>query len=144
MLNTSKWDLNDIISFLITGALTGVAIYVANLSIRTENYFLMAISMGALGGLVHEFAQSGGKILFFKKGEDGFYLGSLAGMILGMTAAILMIKGRLAVLESPTMDVDVYDLSIDFFMAGLGLKGVAEAASGHIVKSNQGNKEKQP
>ncbi len=139
MTNEKKWDKLEVASIAGTVVLTIIAIIVANTSIKTENYFLLAISMGALGGLLHEFAQSGGKILFFKKGEDGFYLGSVAGMVLGIIAAILMIKGRLSVLENPSMDVDVYDLSIDFFLAGLGLKGVAEAASGHFVQSKEKN-----
>ncbi len=35
----------------------------------------LAVSAGALGGLVHEIAQSGSKIVFFQSHEDGMYLG---------------------------------------------------------------------
>src|SRR6266571_4605190 len=35
----------------------------------------LAVAVGGLGGLAHEIAQSGGKILFFERKLDGFYIG---------------------------------------------------------------------
>ena len=120
-------------SIAATLALAIVAYVVAQESMMSDDYILLAISMGAIGGLVHEFFQSGGKILFFKKAEDGYYLGSIAGMVLGAVAGILFIRGELGSLQNPATDVDYQLLSINLFLAGLGLKGVAEAAAGKIV-----------
>lgn len=122
-------------SLLGTIGLTVLAIIVTVFSIRNEEYFLIAISMGAIGGLVHEFAQSGGKILFFKKADDGYYLGSVSGMVLGAVAGMLVVKGQLILLDNPETYVNVYQLATDVFFAGLGLKGVAEAAAGNEVQS---------
>ena len=128
------WTRMQIVSLVGTVVLTMVAIFFSVISIRSEDYFVLAISMGAVGGLVHEFAQSGGKILFFKKADDGVYLGSISGMILGAVAGILVIKGQLVVLENPAMDFSAYELATDVFFAGLGLKGVSEAATGSMVE----------
>lgn len=122
------------LSIIGTILLTVLAAIVARASIATDNYIWLAISMGAIGGLIHEFFQSGGKILFFKKAQDGIYLGSVAGMILGAVAGILYIRGELGTLTSVTTDVNYQQLSIDLFLAGLGLKGIAEAAAGSKVE----------
>ena len=42
---------------------------------------------------MHEFAQSGGRIIFFRREQDGLYLGSHAGVVMGATAGILVIRG---------------------------------------------------
>src|SRR5947208_1039292 len=97
--SAKAWSGTEAWSLIGTTALTLIAIIVAWISVSTRNYILVAVSMGALGGLVHEFAQSGGKILFFKKQEDGFYLGSISGMVLGAVAGILVIRGQLVLLE---------------------------------------------
>jgi hypothetical protein len=120
-------------SLLGTLVLTGLAIITAIYTMSNDDYFVLALSMGAIGGLLHEFAQSGGKILFFQKAKDGMYLGSISGMVLGAVAGIMLIKGLLPNLDDPTKDFNSYELAIDSFFAGLGLKGIAEAASGNIV-----------
>lgn len=109
---------------------------------------LRALSIGGLGGLVHEFAQSGGKITFAKKYDDGLYIGSLAGTILGAVAGLLVIQGYVphpgispsqvgntttsASQEKLTSDSTSVNLGtyLEIFFAGLGLKGVIEAAGG--------------
>ena len=90
----------------------------------------LAASVGALGGLVHEIAQSGGKIVFFQKHDDGMYLGSVAGMILGAVAGLLVVRGHLTGSVVNGSDIQ---LSYEIFFAGLALKGVAEAAGGNIA-----------
>ena len=100
------------LSIILTLALTLIAIIVSSISIVTRNYFLLAISMGSIGGLVHEFVQSGGKILFIKKQDDGFYLGSISGMFLGSVAGVLVIKGQLMGLETSNIN----GLAIDVFL----------------------------
>ena len=54
---------------------------------------ILAISLGALGGLLHEFAQSSGRFFMPGKQDDGaFYLGSLGGVFVGAIAGILAIQ----------------------------------------------------
>lgn len=125
----------EFISLIATLILTVLAGFLAYNSMRSENYFILAISMGAVGGLLHEFVQSGGKIFFFQKEEDGIYLGSISGIILGVIAGTIFFRGELDLLNDPSHDINVYQFAIDVFFAGLGLKGVAEAASGVSVKS---------
>ena len=109
-----------------------VLIFLAWLSASQGWLLLLAASVGGLGGLVHEFAQSKGKIVFFQKHEDGVYLGSLAGVFLGAVAGLLAIRGY--VIGSPT-GISMTQVSYEGFLAGLALKGVAEAAGGTTVPS---------
>src|SRR5712691_3080450 len=61
-----------------------------------HNWLLwLAASVGGQGGLVHEIAQSGRRIVFFKQEKGGLYLGSLAGAVLGAVDGILVIRGHL-------------------------------------------------
>jgi len=92
---------------------------------------------------VHEFAQSGGKIFFFRKEEDGLYLGSMTGMVLGMVAGLLVARGNIQLPSNTgvvpdqsqitsttqTKSIDM-NLSLEIFFAALALKGVTEAATG--------------
>jgi len=94
----------------------------------------LAASVGALGGLAHEIAQSGGKIAFFQRYQDGFYLGSVAGMVLGAVAGLLVVRGLDAGLAGSGATTTT-QLAYDAFIAGLALKGVTEAAGGTAVKS---------
>lgn len=96
-----------------------------------HNPFALAVSLGCVGGLMHELAQSGGKILFFTKKDDGVYLGSVSGIMLGG------ITGVIAVHAMPLPDTGqpafYQNLAYETFMAGLGLKGLVEAAAGNSV-----------
>src|SRR2546422_2871554 len=56
--SAKPWSGTEAWSLIGTTALTLIAIIVAWMSISTRNYILVAVSMGALGGLVHEFARS--------------------------------------------------------------------------------------
>ncbi|HXH13743.1 MAG TPA: DUF4257 domain-containing protein [Alphaproteobacteria bacterium] len=112
-------------------ALIGL-IVLAGLSASAGWLLLLVGSVGGLGGLAHEFAQSKGKIVFFQRCEDGVYLGSLAGVFLGAVAALLTVRGYLT--EHPT--IDLTQLSYEGFLAGLALKGIAEAACGTTVLSS--------
>ena len=44
-----------------------------------ENWLIVAICVGALGGLVQKIAQSGGKFMFPVMADDNFMLGGLMG-----------------------------------------------------------------
>ena len=101
----------------------------------------LAVAVGGLGGVAHEFVQSRGKILFFKRAEDGIYLGTIAGVVLGAVAGLLAVQGILihsappagAQTPLPVPPTDAIQLIYTSFLAGLALKGVAEAAGGQPV-----------
>ncbi len=114
-----------------------VLLILAWLSFTYNSWLLLAASAGALGGFVHEIAQSRGKIMFFHKYDDGFYLGSIAGMVLGAVTGILVIRGYLVATPSgATVSVSNIQLSYEAFLAGLALKGVVEAAAGNTVSKS--------
>jgi hypothetical protein len=129
-------------SVLIT---VGIAIGLAVLASLATHYvsqdrsspwvIWLVVAVGGLGGLAHEFAQSGGKILFFQRKLDGFYLGSLAGVILGAVAGLLAARGTITNLSvaSAANQTGPIPLIFEAFLAGLALKGVAEAAGGQAV-----------
>jgi hypothetical protein len=96
----------------------------------------LAASVGALGGLAHEIAQSGGKILFFEKKDDGFYLGALSGMILGAVAGVL--SARVLFTGKPP-ELSAAQLTYESLLAGVALKGVVEAAGGQAVSLGSTN-----
>jgi hypothetical protein len=121
----------SIVATLIMGALLGILAWA---SVRHGWVLWLAASVGGLGGLAHEIAQSGGKIMFFQKHQDGMYLGSLAGIVLGAVAGILVIRGHLiAGSAGPTFSGGTIQLEYEIFSAGLALKGVTEAAGGKPV-----------
>ena len=91
----------------------------------------LAAFVGALGGVIHEIAQSRGKILFFEKHGDGLYLGSLAGMVLGAAAGIIAVRGFLA---GTGATIGAVEIGYESFVAGLALKGITEAAAGNPTK----------
>ena len=125
----SKLELASIITTVV------LLFILAILAWASANYdwrITLAFSVGGLGGLIHEIAQSGGKILFFKKQEDGFYLGSVAGIVLGAAAGLLAIKGFLIGGTTPLPSTNT-QIIYEVFLAGLALKGVTEAAAGTAV-----------
>jgi hypothetical protein len=103
----------------------------------------LAGGVGALGGLAHEFAQSGGKIRFFQKRDDGYYLGSVSGMCLGAAAGLLIVRGLLGAQHGSdglapaggdaTSQAGLVQVWYEAFFAGLGLKGVTEALGGKAI-----------
>jgi len=118
-------------------ATLGLGVGLAFLAWASAHYqwvIWLAASVGALGGLVHEIAQSGGKIMFFQRHQDGMYLGSLAGMVLGAVAGILVVRGHLiSGVAGAATSVNNVQLTYEVFIAGLALKGVTEAAGGNPV-----------
>jgi hypothetical protein len=132
----------------------------------------LSLAAGGLGGIIHEFAQSGGKLLLTKREADGIYLGSLMGILLGMLAGVLAVQGLVSAPTSqanaarppaanapnsgfttasavmtptpqalglttsapqPPVAINVLYTAM---LAGLGLKGIAEAVSGQSVSSS--------
>jgi hypothetical protein len=111
-----------------TGIATLMAVVGAAFGAALKVDFLLGVCAGGLGGLVHEFAQSGGKVLFVKKEPDGVYLGALTGLILGAVSGVLVVQGH----------ADPQNLAANAFLAGLALKGVVEAAGGTSVPATSG------
>ena len=113
-----------------TGGLAFVLIITASWSYN-QNAFVLAISLGCVGGLMHELAQSGGKVLFFTKKDDGLYLGSVSGMMLGGISGVMAVHA----IPAPQTGQELFfqNLAYETFMAGLGLKGLVEAAAGTAV-----------
>lgn len=94
----------------------------------------LAASVGVLGGLAHEIAQSG-TVLFFQRHQDGLYLSALAGMILGAVRRILVVRSHLVFGTSgATATAGTTQISYEVFTAGSALKGVTEAAGGNGVQ----------
>lgn len=126
MPEDEKWSRIETTSIIITVLLTLSSIFVAWLSSQRGWVIGLAVSVGALGGLIHELAQSGGKILWFQRKLDGFYMGSLSGMVLGAVSGILIVRGVL-IDDAPFNSTA---LTYEIFAAGLALKGIVEAATG--------------
>jgi len=126
----------------------------------------LGFSAGGLGGILHEFAQSGGKLIMPKRQADGEYLGSFMGMLMGLAAGILAVQGlfseavlrpdaatsypSVAAISAQTTrgsnsvpPTPQQPIAIQAFytalLAGLGLKGITEAATGQAISSTPGS-----
>ena len=132
--NTSSFGLTrvELWSVGATAALALVFIAAAALSYG-NNPLVLAVSLGCVGGLMHELAQSGGKILFFERKDDGLYLGGVAGMMLGGVTGLIAAH---AVQAATAMEYQ--NLAYEAFMAGVGMKGLVEAAAGSPVTAGSG------
>lgn len=122
-MSTLEW-----ISLITTSVVFVALVIVAVIGYQRHMLLLLAASVGGVGGLVHEIAQSRGMILFFEKRADGLYLGSIAGAMMGAVAGLLVVRGLLAGHGGEVLNFT--DITFDVFMAGLALKGVVEAAGG--------------
>ncbi|MEO0868257.1 MAG: hypothetical protein AAFY17_07375 [Cyanobacteria bacterium J06642_11] len=144
-----QWTRNERISIGVT---LGLTILSGFLAITPTTIYLQSLAAGALGGLAHEIAQSGGKIFFIQKRQDGLYLGALTGMVLGCVAGLLVLQGFLPtaqVCPAKTVPDNLVkgceefvqsepiaantSLVLEMFLAGLSLKGISEAATGNEV-----------
>lgn len=131
---TKTWPFGlnfaEVLSIWITVAMTGITLLVLSISyyLTPPQIIVIAFSAGAIGGFLHEFVQSKGTILFIQKREDGIYLGSITGLILGMVAGILVLVQPLAG-GTGLGSLDPNAILIESFLAGLALKGVAEGAT---------------
>jgi uncharacterized protein DUF4257 len=129
-------------SVVLTAAFGIIAAIGAVMSMQSHAVLGLAVSVGALGGLVHEIVQSGGKILFFQHREDGVYLGSIAGMALGTVAGVLVVRSQLpAVTGVDATPALMTELAYEIFLAGLALKGVSEAAGGNSLAPQAGRQQ---
>ena len=141
----SKLDESAKWSVVATSAATIVVAVIAVVADSTNNLLWTAVTVGALGGLVHEIAQSKGTAFFpdtdktpsshtkkdeeaGKKPDDGTssggesYLGGLIGILLGGAA------GLVALSVSPPASVTTQMIATAF-AAGVALKGIADSAA---------------
>lgn len=128
--NPDALTKTDVWSIIATVAIGVALAFVAYFSARQQAWIAIALSVGALGGLVHEIAQSGGKILFFERKLDGMYLGSLAGAVLGAVAGLLAVRGLII---DPAAAPSATQLVYEALIAGIALKGITEAAGGQAL-----------
>jgi hypothetical protein len=126
----------DIWSIVTTVAIAVALVILAYISAGKGWWIGIAAAVGALGGLVHEMAQSGGKILFFERKADGFYIGAIAGAVLGAVAGLMTIHGLLV--DGGIPPGGATQLVYEALIAGMALKGVTEAAGGQAMP--QGSK----
>ena len=136
----AKWNI------VLTLAATTVMAVIAVWADSANNVLWTAVAVGALGGLVHEIAQSKGTAFFpdtdktpsshtkkdeeaGKKPDDGTsnggesYLGGLIGILLGGAA------GLVALSVSPTPTSVSTQMIATAFAAGVALKGIADSAA---------------
>ena len=117
-------------SIVATAVLGLAALAIAYEAYGSESQIALAASVGALGGLAHEIAQSKGKLLFVRVADDGIYLGAIAGMLLGAIAGLLAAKAIVLGPSAATADAHHVKMQLiyDCFFGGLALKGILEAA----------------
>jgi hypothetical protein len=134
---------DDVLSLVITLIMTAITLGLLWWFMEKQSELGVALSAGAIGGFLHEFVQSKGKILFIQQKEDGLYLGSISGLILGMIAGLLTYGGLTGVLTDATnvtfssfsnvqasaQPPHLEYLVFQSLIAGLALKGVSEAAT---------------
>ena len=89
--------------------------------LQSQNFLLAAICIGAMGGLVHEIAQSGGRYMLPHMDGTNFVLGGLMGVVDGAIAGLLLVQGQVMPISNATM------FYATAFLAGLALKGVNDA-----------------
>ncbi|RLI05727.1 hypothetical protein DRO26_01390 [Candidatus Bathyarchaeota archaeon] len=87
-INEPLWEPSPKQSFLTTIILMLLLTFLGVYFITSKNFLGIAVTIGGLGGLFHEIAQSGGKTLFIKSFRDGVYLGSISGLLLGIISGI--------------------------------------------------------
>ena len=118
----------------------GIFVFVGIIFVLNPNPLIAAIAFGIVGGVAHEIAQSGGKVLIptpvsgTSGGATGgggtsgdIYLGTLAGAALGCVAGILSLHGVSLTTQTPDTMVNIV---VTAASAGLALKGVADVDPG--------------
>jgi hypothetical protein len=131
--NISMFEKHGLIG---TFVLTGICLLLSYYAKQAEWPLIFIACWGALGGIAHEFPQSGGsKFVWDKKPKDGTYMGSLAGAFAGLVtsfagcAAWVTFANGGVVLTSG----NYYEVAVMVFVAGLAVKGGFEALLGKSV-----------
>jgi hypothetical protein len=125
-----------------------ITVAIALLGYARQNVLATTIAVAALGGIVHEIAQTGGKFMLPGKDEKdpkNVYLGGLYGLIAGGVAGLLLAQGvsqpgqLLAQGANSGLSTNLLTTNLlsEAFLAGLGLKGVSEAVADQTVAPAQ-------
>lgn len=137
---------DEVLSLKITAIMTCVTLLLLSFFLWQKFELGVVLTGGAIGGFFHEFIQSQGKVLFITRKDDGLYLGSISGLMLGMVAGMLVFGGATTgIIPSPSVTNTMFAsfgfvqsssgspqlvfLLFQAFIAGLALKGVSEAAT---------------
>ncbi|HUI86683.1 MAG TPA: hypothetical protein VLY21_05985 [Nitrososphaerales archaeon] len=151
----AKW------SVLATIVTTVLVAFIALWADKASNVLWAVVSVGALGGLVHEIAQSKGTAFLPGQGtqpnnpagqgtpapsaggappkgkadsggKGEDYLGGLVGVILGGAAGLLTLGATSGTAVPTTVSLQVI---VAAFSAGIALKGISDSAASPTVKS---------
>jgi molybdopterin-binding protein len=119
---TSTWKKYD--GQIVTVFALAATVIIAVLGFNAQNVLVTSIAVAALGGIVHEIAQTNGT--FMLPGRDAenprnVYLGGLYGLIAGGVAGLILV-------QTPNQGLTTALLS-EAFLAGLALKSVSEAVA---------------
>jgi hypothetical protein len=125
-INGTRFDDGKFASTLTVVIVVGLTVYGYSV---LHSMFLTAILVGAIGGLVHEIAQSQGKYVLPSYDQKEFYLGSLFGLIAGGVAGLIFVAQGIPQVGSQTGNLPSNALIAESFLAGLGLKGFADAVN---------------
>jgi hypothetical protein len=126
-VNGRRFDDGMVASALAVVLVVGLGVYCYYV---LHSMFLTAILVGSMGGLAHEIAQSEGKCMLpnFDSKTRQFSLGSLFGLIAGGIAGLIFVAQ--GVPQAPqTGAASPHVLISESFLAGLGLKGFADAVN---------------
>jgi hypothetical protein len=133
---SSVVTVNQIVSLI---AIVAVVV-AAGLSAVTNHASITVVLVGAIGGLVHEIAQSSGKYVLPNLRIDSnnctqdVCLGGLYGLISGGVAGLLLLRGMGQTIVSPQV------LS-EAFLAGVAVKGITDAAAGNAITKKRSKTE---
>lgn len=106
-----------------------IMLLVTSWAFASDNSLLLAVGAGSNGGIAHELIRSNGSFVFpsrVQSAPNEIHLGSFAGALLGAIAGLLTVP---ATGGAPLL------IGTTSFLAGLALKGVAEAASAGSTRS---------
>jgi len=135
-------DISPGWSIIITFVTTVIIAFAALWAYSAKDAIWTAVTVGALGGLAHEIAQSKGTAFLPDTSSSGqantkpdsnkeeSYLGGLVGLILGGAAGLLTISTTSATTSVSTQFV------VTAFSAGVALKGISDAAASPSKKSS--------
>ncbi len=129
--STITWNWNRRWGGPVAAQATSLIIFVliivfAVLSYNYKSVLAMVVLAGAIGGLLHEIVQSQGKYILPNTDATGnCCLGGLIGIISGVIAGFILYQGLSATTAATVSGM----LFTEAFLAGLALKGVADAVN---------------
>jgi hypothetical protein len=123
----AAWQQYSVFGAIIVTTLLGYLSYHS-----LQDPLLTSIFVGALGGVVHEIAQSNGKLMFPQPASDGIYLGGAYGLLIGGVSGLILAQGQ-QILANGAFPPSLIG---EAFLAGLSLKGLSEAVTANKWTAN--------